>query len=330
MALSKQTFYLNDQPIEVTFIEEKIDNDIQFWFAAREFARCMGYERPDNIIHEKIDVKYRRKYIDFGYPENQGATFSIQPSTVFVNEPGLYQMVLSSKLKNKRVEQFKSWVFEVVLPTIRKNGRYGMNEDASTVTLLQTISQNVVSFKEENDYLRKAIVLKDEQLQQIVVHKDQQINRIMGDMNRMYTGFQEMMQKKDEIMQKKDEQVTELVHKVVDLSGRAVQYPVDKKKQPVLCVAREGTTFHAITGQCSYVEKQKNKRGLSTNDIILETKRPNPTVDWNNVVHEADTNFDKNVLKKKKRSLSFDSEDDAQQFENKLKYLLNLDLVKKQ
>ena len=56
----------------------------------------------------------------------------------------------------------------------------------------------------------------------------------------MYTGFQETMQKKDEIMQKKDAQVTDLVAKVVDLSDRAVQYPADKRKHPVLCVTRDG------------------------------------------------------------------------------------------
>lgn len=118
MALSKQTFYLNDQPFEIKFIEEKINNETaQFWFAAKEFAKAMGYERPDNIIHEKIDVKYRRKFIDFKCPDTiQDASLTIHPSTVFVNKAGLFQMITTSKLKNST--QLQKWVYEEVFPKI--------------------------------------------------------------------------------------------------------------------------------------------------------------------------------------------------------------------
>jgi prophage antirepressor-like protein len=349
MALSKQTFYLHNEPVEVKFIIENIDNDkVQFWFAASEFARCMGYQRPDNIILEKIDLKYRKKYEQFHVPETKGITSSIHPHTVFVNEPGLYQIILSSKLKNDRVEPFKKWVFEEVLPTIRKTGQYKMDtavvpttsNDANTVALLQTISQNIVCLKEDNDYLRKAIVKKDEQLrenqqlmqtittqkdemiQKIVVHKDQQINRVMNDMNRMYNGFQDTMQKKDE-------QVTSLVAKVIDLSDRAVEYPVNEKKQPVLCIAKDniGTTFTAIAGQKPYVEQQKSKRGIDDSNIVHESKRPNPQVDWNNATHQV--NEQRVPVKKSKRTLSFDSVEDAVRFEERVRHMLNSKLIVK-
>ncbi|AFL64963.1 bro-d [Mamestra brassicae multiple nucleopolyhedrovirus] len=344
MALSKQTFYLNNEPVEVKFILETIDDDkVQFWFAAKEFASCMGYERPDMVI-ERINQKYSKKFEQLCHQSTTG----IHPHTVFVNEPGLYQMILSSKLKNNRVEPFKKWVFEEVLPTIRKTGQYKIdtavvptaNNDANTVALLQTISQNIVCLKEDNDYLRNAIVRKDEQLhenqkmmqkicaekdemiQKIVVHKDQQINRVMNDMNRMYTGFQETMQKKDE-------QVTSLVEKVIDLSDRAVEYPVSEKKQPILCIAKDqtGTTFTAIAGQRPYVEQQKNKRGINETNIVHESKRPNPQVDWNNATHQVSEQ--KVPVKKSKRSLSFDSAEDAAQFEQRIKHMLNSKLIVK-
>ncbi|ACH88636.1 BRO-E [Helicoverpa armigera multiple nucleopolyhedrovirus] len=351
MALSKQTFYLNNEPVEVKFIIETIDDDkVQFWFAAKEFAIEMGYGKPQAAF-EKVNLKYRKKYGQFRWPveaATHDSSFGMQPSTVFVNEPGLYQMILSSKLKNNRVEPFKKWVFEEVLPTIRKTGQYKIdtavvptaNNDANTVALLQTISQNIVCLKEDNDYLRNAIVRKDEQLhenqkmmqkicaekdemiQKIVVHKDQQINRVMNDMNRMYTGFQETMQKKDE-------QVTSLVEKVIDLSDRAVEYPVSEKKQPILCIAKDqtGTTFTAIAGQRPYVEQQKNKRGINEKNTVHESKRPNPQVDWNNATHQVSEQ--KVPVKKSKRSLSFDSAEDAAQFEQRIKHMLNSKLIVK-
>lgn len=117
------------------------------------------------------------------------------------------------------------------------------------------------------------------------------------------------------MLQVKDTQVSNLIAKMIDLSDRAVQYPADKRKHPVLCVTRDGTTFTAITGQKTYVESQKHKRNIDAANIVVENIRPNPTVDWNNAT-------DRLQSKRSKRSISFDSLEEAQQFENRIKYLL--------
>ena len=43
-------------------------------------------------------------------------------STIFINESGLYSLILSSKLESAK--RFKHWVTSEVLPSIRKNGGY--------------------------------------------------------------------------------------------------------------------------------------------------------------------------------------------------------------
>ena len=45
-----------------------------------------------------------------------------QESTIFLNEAGLYSLVLQSKLPFAR--EFKRWILKDVLPNIRKNGKY--------------------------------------------------------------------------------------------------------------------------------------------------------------------------------------------------------------
>ena len=40
----------------------------------------------------------------------------------FINEPNLYRLIAKSKLP--QAEQFEKWVFEEVLPSIRKHGAY--------------------------------------------------------------------------------------------------------------------------------------------------------------------------------------------------------------
>ena len=108
---------MNNKPVEVKFIKEDLDNDkVQYWLAASEFARCMGYQRPDNIILEKIDLKYRKKYYTFNLPLHGGITSSIHPHTVFVNKAGLVQMITKCKLKN--ADKLQRWLYEEVFPKI--------------------------------------------------------------------------------------------------------------------------------------------------------------------------------------------------------------------
>ena len=44
-----------------------------------------------------------------------------EKNTVYMNESGLYSLILCSKLESARV--FKRWVIKEVLPSIRKTGR---------------------------------------------------------------------------------------------------------------------------------------------------------------------------------------------------------------
>ena len=45
-----------------------------------------------------------------------------QKNTIYINEAGLYSLILRSKLESARA--FKRWVTKDVLPSIKKTGRY--------------------------------------------------------------------------------------------------------------------------------------------------------------------------------------------------------------
>ena len=42
----------------------------------------------------------------------------------YISEEGLYQRLTTSKLKNDIIKTFKNWVFEEIIPSIRKTGKY--------------------------------------------------------------------------------------------------------------------------------------------------------------------------------------------------------------
>jgi prophage antirepressor-like protein len=257
----------------------------------------------------------------------KGDPLYLQPHTVLITKSGVIQLIMKSKLPY--AVELQEWLLEEVIPQVLCTGKYDPaikqreEENKQLVTKLiatftdhtnalqAVVAQKTEELVKKQEFIERIVAIKDKQIEA----KDLQVTRVMTDLNRMYTGFQETMQRKDEIMQQKDAQVTELVAKVVDLSERAVQYPADERKHPVLCVARDGTTFMAIAGQKSYVRSQKHKRNIDAASVVAEATRPNPTVDWNNATHRL-------PAKKTKRAISFESEEDARQFEARIKQLL--------
>ena len=60
----------------------------------------------------------------------------VQPHTIFVDEPGMYSLVMGSTLPN--AEAFKDWVCEDVLPALREFGRYSTLPDVRNELQLHT------------------------------------------------------------------------------------------------------------------------------------------------------------------------------------------------
>ncbi len=85
-------------------------------FCLADVCKILGLSNPSSVA-KRIDEEYRAK-IDLGR-DNQVVGNSM---ATFVTEPGLYSVILGSDSKN--VATFKKWVFEEVLPAIRKTGGY--------------------------------------------------------------------------------------------------------------------------------------------------------------------------------------------------------------
>ena len=97
----------------------------KYWFKGKELAERLGYSNQKKAIQTHVSEKYKKNTSDFegthfGYPSK------CHPDTIFINESGLYELVLSSKLP--QCEAFKEWVLEEVLPSIRKSGEYKVPE----------------------------------------------------------------------------------------------------------------------------------------------------------------------------------------------------------
>ena len=70
-----------------------------------------------------------------------GVHLNLQSGCLFINESGLYSLILRSKLESAK--EFKRWVTKDVLPSIRKTGRYDYCIDHKY--------NNTLTFKIENE-----------------------------------------------------------------------------------------------------------------------------------------------------------------------------------
>ena len=84
-------------------------------FPATEIAKQLGYSNPHKAIidHCKNDGVTIREVTDsLGRYQNKK----------FITEGNLYRLIVKSKLPE--AERFEKWVFDEVLPSIRKRGAY--------------------------------------------------------------------------------------------------------------------------------------------------------------------------------------------------------------
>ena len=84
-------------------------------FCAKDVALALGYKRPEDAMaqHVEFEDSVKHRVLDKNGKKRL---------TTFINESGLYALILSSKLDSAK--RFKHWVTGEVLPAIRKQGGY--------------------------------------------------------------------------------------------------------------------------------------------------------------------------------------------------------------
>ena len=115
------------------------------YFVGKDVASALGYKNTKDALMRHVDEDDKL---------GSGFTTSGQNREMTViNESGLYALILSSKLDSAR--RFKRWVTSEVLPAIRQNGRYELEQHNRQLTnrnaLLEEINAQQKPF---TDYAR--------------------------------------------------------------------------------------------------------------------------------------------------------------------------------
>ena len=136
MSIIEKVFHYEENEISVI----KCRDDI--WFRGKDIAKALGYEKTRNAILKHFDDDDKSILEDLRRGPQIRAPFkNEQGGSIFINESGLYSLILRSKLESAKV--FKRWVTKDVLPSIRKTGRYDHCIDHKY--------NNTLTFKIENE-----------------------------------------------------------------------------------------------------------------------------------------------------------------------------------
>jgi prophage antirepressor-like protein len=97
-------------------IDTQTDEEGVTWFNGSQLTKNLGYKNASQSLGDNVNDKD----ISIRYTLTAGGRQKVK----FINESGLYSLILSSTLESAK--KFKHWVTSEVLPSIRKTGSYSV------------------------------------------------------------------------------------------------------------------------------------------------------------------------------------------------------------
>lgn len=130
-----------------------VEIDDKPYFVATDIAKSLGYSNVTDAIsrHCRWVVKH-----DIPHPQSKNKTLEVN----VIPEGDLYRLISHSELPS--AEKFESWVFDEVLPLIRKHGMYATDELINNPELLIQVATALKEEREKNAKLQTEVKVKNQ------------------------------------------------------------------------------------------------------------------------------------------------------------------------
>ncbi|OUP05912.1 BRO family protein [Anaeromassilibacillus sp. An200] len=124
-----------------------LEHDNKVLFCGTDIAAALGYTNPRKAVRD-----HTRGGTKCSIPTTSG-----NQTMTFISEGDVYRLIVHSKLPS--AEQFERWVFDEVLPSIRKHGAYMTKEKlweiATSPEAMMKLCSDLLAEREKNAALRK-------------------------------------------------------------------------------------------------------------------------------------------------------------------------------
>jgi prophage antirepressor-like protein len=137
------------------------------YFPASECARILGYSNPRDAILRHCKPEGVVKHDGVSLTTNQyGISTEQMVEKTYITEGNLYRLIIRSKLP--AAERFERWIFDEVLPTIRKHGLYATEKVLDEILADPDYGIRLFSELKAERQRRKALELENAQHKQII------------------------------------------------------------------------------------------------------------------------------------------------------------------
>lgn len=147
---NKIQIFTNEQFGKIRTIEE----DGKVLFCGSDIARALGYARPADAISAHCKGVCILPTPSAGGVQN----------TKFITEGDVYRLITHSKLPS--AEKFESWVFDEVLPSIRKTGSYSLQQKPDSYMIEDPIerAERWIEEQKEKKQLALTVAVQNQQI----------------------------------------------------------------------------------------------------------------------------------------------------------------------
>ena len=165
------------QNVEFGAIRTMSNEQGEVMFCAKDVAEALGYSNGRDAVRKHVDGEDKTTVAIC----DTGSNYKSQ--AIFINESGLYSLILSSKLESAK--RFKHWVTSEVLPAIRKQGGYmvakqGESDEVIMARALQILHATVQRRNEQIAKLQPKADYADEVLDSVTCITTTQLAKELG------------------------------------------------------------------------------------------------------------------------------------------------------
>ena len=133
-----------------------VEIDSTPYFVGKDVAEALGYAKPENAISTHVDEDDKTTTLI------QGTGSNYKSKAVIINESGVYALVFGSKLP--KAKEFKRWVTNDVLPTIRKHGLYATDDLINNPDLAIKAFTALKEEREKAKLLTEKVAIQEQQI----------------------------------------------------------------------------------------------------------------------------------------------------------------------
>lgn len=130
-----------------------VEVDGKPYFVGIDIARALGYSNPSKAI-----IQHCKGVTKLGIPSKGG-----KQETNCIPEGDLYRLITHSELES--AERFETWVFDEVIPSIRKNGGYIAGQE--TLSDEELLSKALMVAQRKIEEKNQLIAMQDSRIQEM-------------------------------------------------------------------------------------------------------------------------------------------------------------------